>query len=447
LAANDEQEQQMEHWRTPYLGLRDIPPGLDSFELATFFSYSAGELQRIARRHQPMHRLAMALQMGFIRMTGRTLDAFERIPKRLWTHIAGQIGVEPPEIATLRSLYAKRERTLADHQALAYKALGFQQMTEHQRRYVVRWLREALAGRANASGLLPELKRWFYEHRILLIADRELKRFIAQAARDREAQLLEAVLSAYGAERLGEWDRVLAGTRDDGTALQTWLAMPPLKQSTVQIGHVFDKIGLLRTLGVDNGWPAAVNDAAVRHYARRCANRSPAASRRITSGRRALEAACFLLPASCAVQRLRPAARDAAPLDPDIGQPRRQRDGAEGRRCAGAAARIRQGRQGARRQRRADPRGAAHPAEPDRRRHLGRGQDQPGRPGAGLADRAPEPGPLDAGQGGRAAAGVGRRASGRGGIASAARRLRRQAPGASGCQSHRSRTPLARGDR
>ncbi|HEX6705067.1 MAG TPA: DUF4158 domain-containing protein [Albitalea sp.] len=77
------------------------------------------ERRRISKRHQPLHQLAMALQIGFIRMTGRTLDAFERIPKRLWTHIAGQVGVEPPEIATLRSPYAKRQRTLADHQQLA----------------------------------------------------------------------------------------------------------------------------------------------------------------------------------------------------------------------------------------------------------------------------------------------------------------------------------------
>jgi len=64
-------------------------------------------------------------------------------------------------------------------------------MSEHQRRYVVRWLRESLAGRAGSTSLLPELKRWFYEHRILLTR-------------------------AYGAPRLAEWDRALTATRDDG---------------------------------------------------------------------------------------------------------------------------------------------------------------------------------------------------------------------------------------
>jgi hypothetical protein len=53
---------------------------------------------------------------------------------------------------------------------VAYQELGFRQMTEHQRRYVVRWLRETLVGRGGISGLLPELKRWFYAHQILPIA-------------------------------------------------------------------------------------------------------------------------------------------------------------------------------------------------------------------------------------------------------------------------------------
>lgn len=289
----------MEHWRTPYLGLREVPHGLDDFELTTFFSYSASELRCIGARRQPLHRLAVALHIGFIRMAGRTMDSFERIPKRLLSHVGGQVGVPAPEIATLRSLYSDRPRTLADHQQLAYQELGFQQMTEHQRRYVVRWLREILAGRGGINGLLPELKRWFYEHQILLIADRELKRFIAEAVRDREAQLLQASMKAYGAERLTEWADAITGERDDGTPRQTWLWAAPRKQSTVQMSHFFEKLEFLRGLGVHEGWPDAVNDAAVRHYGRRCATRAPTVSKRITSDRRALEVACFMRYALC----------------------------------------------------------------------------------------------------------------------------------------------------
>ncbi len=57
-------------------------------------------------------------------------------------------------------------------------------MAEHQRRYVVRWLKERLTGRPDRGDLLYELKRWLYEHRILIVHDRLLSRFIVRAGRD-----------------------------------------------------------------------------------------------------------------------------------------------------------------------------------------------------------------------------------------------------------------------
>ncbi len=289
----------MEHWRTPYLGLREIPGGLNDFELTTFFSFSSAELAIIRSLRKPLHRFGLALHMGFIRMSGRTLDAVDRIPKVLWSHLGSQLGIDPPEMGTLRSLYIDRMRTLSEHQQLAYRTLGFQQMTEHQRRYVVRWLRENLNGRSDRTSLLPETMRWFYDHRILQIAPRELKSLIATAQKDHEAQLLKAIALAYGEQKLGEWELALNTKTEDGTPLQSWLWAAPLKQSTVQITQFFEKVDHLSAMGVAEHWPSTVNDAAVRHYARRCAHRPPSASKRITSTRRSLEVACFLRYALC----------------------------------------------------------------------------------------------------------------------------------------------------
>lgn len=69
----------MDHWHAPYLGLRHIPP-----ELNTFFTFSAKERALIDDRRRDLYRLALALHLGFVRMTGRTLDAYRQIPKALW---------------------------------------------------------------------------------------------------------------------------------------------------------------------------------------------------------------------------------------------------------------------------------------------------------------------------------------------------------------------------
>ncbi|MDG0854458.1 Tn3 family transposase [Roseateles puraquae] len=290
----------MEHWRIPYLGQRRLPSKLEDFELTTFFTFNRSELACIGQRQKPLFKLAVALQIGFIRMSGITLDAVDNVPKRLWRHLADQIGVQdPPDIASLASIYAERPRTLADHQQTAYEKLGFSRLTEHQRRYVVRWLRETLQGRAGVSSLLGELKQWFYEHRILLIADRELKRLISQAHRDQEQQLGDELIKTYSLPTLDQWAKVLTEARSDGTPVQSWLWSPPIKQSTVQISHFFEKIEYLTALGVAGQWPAQINESATRFYGQRRGNRPPSISARITGVRRTIEVGCFLRYALC----------------------------------------------------------------------------------------------------------------------------------------------------
>ena len=70
----------MQHWRVPFLGLQAIPPELTDFEIRYFFSYTAKERAAIFSRYGDQHRLAVALQIGMLKMTGRTLDAFETVP-------------------------------------------------------------------------------------------------------------------------------------------------------------------------------------------------------------------------------------------------------------------------------------------------------------------------------------------------------------------------------
>ena len=67
----------MRNWHIAYLGLRELPADLTDFELAYFFSYSDAERAAIESRRGPLHKLASAIHIGFIKMTGRTLDAFE----------------------------------------------------------------------------------------------------------------------------------------------------------------------------------------------------------------------------------------------------------------------------------------------------------------------------------------------------------------------------------
>jgi len=77
----------MEHWRQTYLGMRSIPHTPNEFELATFYTFSAKKCALINARRRHAYRFALAPHIGFVRMTGRTLDACQHLPRNLWQHV------------------------------------------------------------------------------------------------------------------------------------------------------------------------------------------------------------------------------------------------------------------------------------------------------------------------------------------------------------------------
>ena len=289
----------MDHWHAPYLGLSAISSELNEFELNTFFTFSPSERRVIEGRRQPLYRLAVALHMGFIRMTGCTLDAYKQVPQVLWNHLGAQIKVAPPEIGTLRSLYDDNPRMLSEHQRVAYEALRFETMSEHRRRYLVRWLKELMMGRPDTSTLLMRVKTWMYQHRILIIHDRELKRLIQSAIQAHEGKLEQLLSAQVGDAAIAEWATALPKPTDEHSSLQEWMWAVPLRHSTVQMKELFQKIDRLYGLKVPAAWPQEVNEALVRHYARRCANRPPSVSKRVRPLARKLETACFMRYALC----------------------------------------------------------------------------------------------------------------------------------------------------
>jgi hypothetical protein len=57
----------MQSWHTTYLGLKDLPRELSSFELQAFFTFSQSEREVIDTRYGATHKLGLALHIGFLR--------------------------------------------------------------------------------------------------------------------------------------------------------------------------------------------------------------------------------------------------------------------------------------------------------------------------------------------------------------------------------------------
>ena len=95
----------MDSWHATFLGQRHLPREVTTFEIEVFFQFSAEETQIIEERRRPELKLGLALQIGFLRMSGRLLGR----------HLGERFGVAAPDLASLRAMY-RRAPTLIEHQ-------------------------------------------------------------------------------------------------------------------------------------------------------------------------------------------------------------------------------------------------------------------------------------------------------------------------------------------
>ncbi len=282
----------MDSWHATFLGRRHLPREVTAFEIEVFFQFSAEEARTIEERRRPELKLGLALQIGFLRMSGRLLDAVRMVPPLLWRHLGARFAVAAPDLASLRAMY-RRAPTLIEHQQIACDVLGFQWLTGHHRRALVRVLRQELDRTDDRERLLGFARSWLYEHRLIIVHERLLRSMIATARREHEAQLARRIDHAVEPGLMIKWRGALTAPRSSGSSLQAWLWAPPAKHSSRQIEEMVERIECLYALRVHERLSDFPDDLLRRH-ARRLAGRPPSAGALIQEPVRSIETACFL---------------------------------------------------------------------------------------------------------------------------------------------------------
>jgi hypothetical protein len=161
-------------WQMPFLGLEAFPAELTAFEIRYFFTFTATEREAIFTRRGNRHRLAAAIQIGFIKMAGCPLAAFDTLPMAVLRHLSSELKIATPDLTSLRALYRRRS-TLYEHQAWAADLLGFRPFTERRRRVLVTQVRHEAHNAVTIQRLVEFAKRWLYDRRILIPDDRRLR--------------------------------------------------------------------------------------------------------------------------------------------------------------------------------------------------------------------------------------------------------------------------------
>jgi hypothetical protein len=117
----------MRDWQLAYLGRRTFPANITDFELRQAFTFGSEEQSEIRHAFRSRLRIGVALQLGFLRLTGTTLRTLEYVPAIVLRHLAAQFAVQGPELATLRAIY-RRAMTRIAHQGWVIDHEGFREL-------------------------------------------------------------------------------------------------------------------------------------------------------------------------------------------------------------------------------------------------------------------------------------------------------------------------------
>lgn len=280
-------------WQFPFLGLKQFPPTLSDFEIRYFFGLNRDERLAINTRRGELLRIAAVVHIGFIRMTGRTLDAFDRIPPTVLAFVGQQLNVTAPELSTLRALY-RWETTLFEHQAWAAKQLAFRPYNDRRQRVLTTQLKRE----ATKTVLLAELqryaKRWLYDRKILLPSRRKLDRLVRRMWRDADREALREIQEVVPENIRAQWYAAVLNRRSSGETYLEWLQTPPGKRNESTLKAMLEKLDWLKALKVDQYDLSSIRLVRQRHHARKIRWQEPLQLRTYSEPRRSTELSCFL---------------------------------------------------------------------------------------------------------------------------------------------------------
>jgi TnpA family transposase len=286
--------QQVHRWQFQYIGTTSLPKKFSVVELSSFFSYSEIERLELAKKRKEPLRLAAAIQLGFLKMTGCPLGDLSTLPLGLLRHVASELGVPPVAIATLRAIY-DRSKTRFDHQWWAMELLGFRKADAQALASLPSYLENEARNTADKDVLVLRAKLWLYQRKYLCLGTRELDSLVAKASSTTEDAFLRYVLSQIPESQIKQWTKEVTKieTKSQRSYIE-WLQQPARKKSVNAIREQTARVGFLKRLGIEKLNLDTVPLEKIRAYAEQLRNIRPARFKELKDPLRTLRLVCFL---------------------------------------------------------------------------------------------------------------------------------------------------------
>lgn len=284
----------MSSFHLRFVGAFELPKSLSAMDVEESFCLSDKDIADI-RENFKGTRLGAALQLVFIRATGRSLDKVTTVPRALLQSLCSSLGLSETAIATLKTLYKRPATQFAD-QKWAREASGLSPADDAVLMQLADALTELAATASSVDELVKHAEHWLFEHRHLLPGDRTIRDIGRRVFAATEAAVLAAIRNEIPAPMLKRAIiRMFSKRRGrtGGTTLE-WLRVPPGKHGHSGLTEVTQKVAYLKSLGVHDWTLSAIPTARLRAYSQSVVGRPPFDTERLSEDRKAVEIACFL---------------------------------------------------------------------------------------------------------------------------------------------------------
>ncbi|MDM0109876.1 DUF4158 domain-containing protein [Variovorax sp. J22R24] len=277
-----------------FIGAETLPFKMSELDVQQFFSLSKDDIFAVCERFRDDRRVAAAIQLLFLRASGRPMDRFATVPKVLLRSVFEALGLPSVSIASLRSLYERRQ-TLYEHQAWARAYLGLSDLDEVQRQKMEQVLAVAALEAAHPDDLMRTARIWLYGRRIIIPGSRRIADWARKAFDATEAAMAATIEAALGKVALRQAiDWAYAPSPADSSSHLEWLKTPPQRHAPSTTAQTLEKIRALKALGVHDWALDSIALSKQNAYAAHVLMRRPSMTARIEQRRQIVEVVCFL---------------------------------------------------------------------------------------------------------------------------------------------------------
>jgi TnpA family transposase len=283
----------MEPIASRYLGWSDLPADLTQVEIEVLFTLSPSLISFLGTRRSDLSRLGLALQVCYVRMSGRLLGSTKLVSSEILATLARQLDIRPPMLASMRSLYRRRQ-TRYDHQKEAVAILGLKSLSAGSSRQLGAYLSEQAARCIGSDSLMHDAMTWLHRHEYLLPPRRGLEEIVARARERADQKLIVGISRDVPDVTCAQWISQLSERKSGRRGLFEALLTTPKGRSVSVLEAQTAKIAALRDLGADRLTLGGLSPALIAQHAAMVSARPASRIGRVSEPYRTIQIACFL---------------------------------------------------------------------------------------------------------------------------------------------------------